>query len=337
MLNRRRMLQAGLAALGAFPYAACRAAGQAYPARPVRMIVGLPPGSAPEVVARLVARSLTEQMGQTFLIENRLGAATNLAAEKVVGADADGYTLLVATATNAVNASLYHDLKFNFVRDIAPVGSIAAISFILVVDPSFPAKTIPELIANAKANPGKVILASTGVGGVPHVAGEMFMMMAGVDMLHVPYGGSDVAAITELMAGRAQVYFGPMFSVIEQVRAGTLRAIAVTTAARVGALPGIPAIAEFLPGYDVTGWVGIGAPASHAGGYYPQAERRDQRGACRSGPPATPCRLGGTASRGVIGRFRQAHRCRNGEVGQGYQVCEYRAAMKRLTEAFHRK
>jgi tripartite-type tricarboxylate transporter receptor subunit TctC len=241
------MLQTGLAALGAFPYATCRATGQLYPARPVRMVVGLPPGSAPEVVARLVARSLTEQMGQTFLIENRLGAATNLAAEKVVGADADGYTLLVATATNAVNASLYHDLKFNFVRDIAPVGGIAAIPFILVVDPSFPAKTIPELIANAKANPGKVILASTGVGGVPHVAGEMFMMMAGVDMLHVPYSGSDVAAITELMAGRAQVYFGPMFSVIE--------------AARVGALPGIPAIAEFLPGYDVTGWVGIGAPA----------------------------------------------------------------------------
>lgn len=261
MLNRRRMLQAGLAAFGSLPAASRVARAQTYPTRPVRMVLGLPAGSAPDIVARLVGQSLTEQDGEPFVIENRPGAATNLAAEMVVRADADGYTLLVVTATNAVNASLYNDLKFNFSRDIAPVGGIAALPFIMVVPPPFPAKTVPELIAYAKANPGKVIMASTGVGGVPHVAGEMFMMKAGIDMLHVPYRGSDVAAITELIAGRAQVYFGPAFSVIEQLKAGTLRALAVTTLTRIDALPEIPAVAEFVPGYDVRGWVGIGAPA----------------------------------------------------------------------------
>lgn len=260
MLNRRRMLQAGLVALGAGASVPRCAAAQSYPTHPVRMVVGLPPGSAPEVITRLVAQSLSEQMAQTFLVENRVGAATNLAAEIVVRANADGYTLLVATATNAVNASLYGDLRFDFARDIAPVGGIAAIPFILVVGSDFSVKTIPELIAYAKARPGKVIFASTGIGGVPHVAGEMFMMMAGIDMLHVPYSGSDVAAITELMSGRAQVYFGPAFSVIEQLKAGTVRALAVTTMARIDALPDIPTIAEFLPGYDVTGWVGVCAP-----------------------------------------------------------------------------
>jgi tripartite-type tricarboxylate transporter receptor subunit TctC len=261
VLDRRRALQIGLAALGSVPFVSEYARAEVYPTRPARMILGLPPGSAPDVIARLVGQSLSEQVKQPFVIENRPGAATNLAAEMVVRAGTDGYTLLVATATNAVNASLYTDLNFDFVRDIAPVVGIAAIPFVLVVTPSFPAKTVPELIAYAKANPGKVIMASTGVGGVPHVAGELFKMMAGVDLLHVPYRGSDVAAITELIAGRAQIYFGPVFSVIEQVRAGTLRAIAVTTPKRVDALPETPSVAGSLPGYDVRPWVGIGAPA----------------------------------------------------------------------------
>jgi tripartite-type tricarboxylate transporter receptor subunit TctC len=261
MLNRRRALQLGLTALSSLPVTPRLAWAETYPSRPVHMIVGLPPGSAPDVVARLVAQSLSGQLKQPFVIENRPGAATNRAAETVVRADADGYTLLVATATNAVNESLYGNLRFDFLHDIAPVGGLAALPFILVVTSSFPAKTVPELIAYAKANPGKIIMASTGVGGIPHVAGELFMMMAGIDMLHVPYAGSDTAAITELIAGRAQVYFGPVFSVIEQIRAGTLRAVAVTTSAHLDALPETPAIAEFLPGYSVRPWVGIGAPA----------------------------------------------------------------------------
>jgi tripartite-type tricarboxylate transporter receptor subunit TctC len=261
MLDRRRALQIGLAAIGAIPAAPRVTQAETYPARPVHMIVGLPAGSAPDIVARLAAQSLSDQLGQSFVIENRPGAATNLAAEMVVRAPADGYTLLVATATNAVNASLYDNLKFDFLRDIAPVAGLAALPFVMVVTPSFPAKTVPELIAYAKANPGKVVLASTGVGGVPHVAGELFKMMTGIDMLHVPYRGSDVAAMTEVIAGRAQVYFGPVFSVIEQVRAGTLRAIAVAAAVRSPALPDTPAVAEYLPGYDVKPWVGVCAPA----------------------------------------------------------------------------
>lgn len=261
MLDRRRLIQTGLGVLGFVPFASRIARAQSYPSRPVRVIVGLPAGSAPDVIARFIGQSLAGRLGQPFVVENRPGAATNLAAELVVRAKADGYTLLVVTATNAVNASLYENLKFNFVRDTAPIGGIAAIPFILVVSPSFPAKTVSELIAYAKANPGKVVMATTGIGGIPHAAGEMFMMMAGIDMLPVPYGGSDVAAITELIAGRAHVYFGPVLSVIEQLKAGTLRAIAVTTRTRVDALPEIPAVAEFVPGYDATGWVGIAAPA----------------------------------------------------------------------------
>jgi tripartite-type tricarboxylate transporter receptor subunit TctC len=260
MLDRRRMVQAALATLGSPALLWRNAYAEAYPSHPVRMVVGLPAGSAPDVVARLVGQSLSDRMKQSFVVENR-AAATNLAAEMIVRADPDGYMLLVVTATNAVNASLYNNLKFDFTRDIAPVGGLAALPFVLVVTPSFPARTVPELTAYAKANPGKVILASTGVGGVPHVAGELFEIMAGIDMLHVPYRGSDIAAMTEVIAGRAQVYFGPVFSVIEQVRAGTLRAIAVTTVARINALPDTPAVAESLPGYDVQPWVGIGAPA----------------------------------------------------------------------------
>ena len=261
MLDRRRALQLGLTALGSLSVSSPIARAKSYPSRPVRMIVGLPPGSAPEVVGQVVAQSLSGQLNQPFVMENRVGAATNLAAEMVVRADADGYTLLVATATNTVNASLYDNLHFDIVRDTTPVGGIAALPFILVVTPSFPARTVPELIVYAKANPGKIIMASTGIGGIPHVAGELFKMMAGVDMLHVPYRGSDTAAMTELIAGRAQIYFGPVFSVIEQIRAGTLRALAVTTLSRAKALPDTPAIAEFLPGYSVTPWVGMCAPA----------------------------------------------------------------------------
>jgi tripartite-type tricarboxylate transporter receptor subunit TctC len=261
MLDRRRALRIGLATLGAVPVVSRLAQADPYPTRPVHMVIGLPPGSAPDVVARLIAQSLSGNDKQPFVVENRTGAATTLAAQIVTRANPDGYTLLVATATNAVNASLYTDLNFDFGHDIAPIAAIAAIPFILVVAPAFPAKTVAELVAYAKANPGKVIMASTGVGGIPHVAGELFKMMAGIDLLHVPYPGSDVAATTELIAGRAQIYFGPVFSVVEQVRAGNLRAIAVTTLKRVDALPETPSLAESLPGYDVRPWVGLGAPA----------------------------------------------------------------------------
>jgi tripartite-type tricarboxylate transporter receptor subunit TctC len=232
---------------------------QAYPTRPVRLIVGTTAGGVQDLVARLMAQCLSERFGQPFVVENRAGGAGNIGAEAVVRALPDGYTLLLVTANNAINATLFKDLKFNFVRDIAPVAGISRNPLVMEVNPSVPVKSVPEFIAHAKANPGRVNFASAGIGSTPHVSAELFNMMSGINMIHVPYRGG-APAITDLLGGQVQVFFGNMESSIEHIRHGRLRALAVTTSTRSVALPDIPTIAEFMPGYEASGWQGIGAP-----------------------------------------------------------------------------
>jgi tripartite-type tricarboxylate transporter receptor subunit TctC len=235
------------------------ARAQSYPTRPVRVIVGITPGGAPDIVARLVGQWLSERLGQQFVVENRPGAGTNLAAEAVVRAPPDGYTLLLVGAPNAINTTLYEKLSFNFLRDIAPVAGITRERIVMVVHPSFPAKTVPAFIAYAKANPRKVTMASPGNGSTPHVSGELFKMMAGIDMIHVPYrGGGQV--MTDLIAGQVQVSFIGLSVALEHIKSGKLRALAVTAATRSDVLPDIPTVDEFVPGYEASAWFGIGAP-----------------------------------------------------------------------------
>jgi tripartite-type tricarboxylate transporter receptor subunit TctC len=235
------------------------ARAQTYPTRPVRIVVGFAAGGPASIVARLIGQSLSQRLGQQFIIENRAGAASNLAAEAVVRASPDGYTLLFATTVNTINESLYGNLNFDFNRDIAAVGGIIHTPHVMVVRPSFPARTVPEFIVYAKANPGKLNFGSGGIGSVVHVAGELFKMRAGVDMVHVPYRGAG-PALADLLGGQLQVMFDVMPSSIEHVRAGTLRALAVTTRARSEALPDVPTVGEFLPGFEASTSYGIGAP-----------------------------------------------------------------------------
>lgn len=235
------------------------ARAQAYPSRPVRMIVGFAAGGPPDVLSRLLGQWLTERLGQQFIVEIRPGAGSNIATETVVNAPPDGHTLLLASAANAVNATLYDRLNFDFGRDIAPVAGLIRSPNLMVVNPSVPAKTVPEFIAYAKANPGKINMASSGNGTSPHVAGELFKLMTGIDMVHVPYRGG-APALTDLIAGQVQVYFTTVTNGIEYVRAGKLRALAVSAMARVDVLPDIPTVNEFVPGYEASGWFGIGAP-----------------------------------------------------------------------------
>jgi tripartite-type tricarboxylate transporter receptor subunit TctC len=230
-----------------------------YPTRPVRLVVGFAAGGAPDIVGRLIGQSLSERLGQPFAVENRPGAGTNIGTETVVRAAPDGYTLLLIATPNMINASLYANLNFNFVRDIAPVGSIGENPFVMVVNPDFPAKTVAEFIAYAKANPGKINMTSTGTGNLTHFSGELFKMMAGIDMVHVPAHG-EMEAQSDLMTGRVEVMFDPIVSSIGFIKSGKLRALAVTTATRLATLPDIPTVAETVPGYDVAGWLGIGAP-----------------------------------------------------------------------------
>jgi tripartite-type tricarboxylate transporter receptor subunit TctC len=225
----------------------------------VRIIVGFGPGGAPDILARLLGQSLSERLGQPFIVENQPGAGSNIATEAVVTAPPDGYMLLLASLANAVNATLYEKLNYNFIRDIAPVASISREPLAVEVNPSFPAKTVPEFIAYAKANPGKINMASPGIGTTPHMAGELFMFMTGIKMVHVPYRSS-APALTDLLGGQVQMMFSPLPSSIEYVRAGKLRALAVTSAARSAALPDIPTVGDFVPGYEATTFFGIGAP-----------------------------------------------------------------------------
>jgi tripartite-type tricarboxylate transporter receptor subunit TctC len=228
-----------------------------YPARPVHLVAGYPAGAAPDIVARLMAQWLADRLGQQFIVDNRPGAASNIGTEVVAKAPPDGYTLLVTVSTNAVNATLYKNLNFDFSRDLVPVAGIGRTPFAIVVHAAFPAKTVPELIAYAKANPGKIDMATNGVGTGPHVAGELFMMMTGTKLTHVPYKGS---YLTDLLGGQVPLVFMPVAAVMEFIKDGRLHAIAVTTAERSRALPDVPALAEFLPGYAAAGWYGICVP-----------------------------------------------------------------------------
>jgi tripartite-type tricarboxylate transporter receptor subunit TctC len=236
-----------------------RARAQSWPARPVRIFIGYPPGIAPDIAARLVGGALSFRLHQEFVVENRPGAGTSIAAEDVVRASADGYTILLVAAANTINTALYPNLGFNFTRDIAPVAAIGGVVFVMVVSPSVPAKTVPDLIAYAQANPGKINFASRGIGSLTHVFGELFKMMAGVDLVHVPYRGDYTA---DLLGGRVQVAFFAIADAAGYVADGKMRAIAITTKKRFTRLPGVPAMDEFLPGYEATGWLGFGAPGA---------------------------------------------------------------------------
>ena len=255
-LPRRKflLLAAGAAAL---PTATRFASALDYPTRPVHLIEGFGAGGATDIVARLTGQALSERLGQSFVVENRAGASSNIATEAVVRASPDGYTLLLISISNAINTTMFK-LNFNFIRDIAPVASIVRVPYVMEVHPSVPATTVAEFIAYAKANPGKINLASAGIGASTHMAGEMFKMMAGVDLFHVPYRGAQV--FPALLAGEAQVYFGPLLSSIGYIRAGNLRALAVTTTMRSQILPDVPVLSETVPGYEASWWAGIGAP-----------------------------------------------------------------------------
>jgi tripartite-type tricarboxylate transporter receptor subunit TctC len=257
-LPRRKVL--GLAASAcAFPHALRIAWAQAYPVRPVRVMVGFAPGGSADIIARLMAQWLSERLGQQFVVENRAGAGTNIATEAVTRAPADGYTLLLITASNFINATLYEKLSFNFMRDIAPVVLLAREPNVMVVHPSVPANTVPEFVALARAHPGKITMASGGNGAPSHVTGELFKMQTGLNLVHVPYRGAG-PALSDLLGGQVQLYFAPMSAAVEYVRAGQLRALAVTGAARSEALTNVPAVSEFVPGFEASQWYGIGAP-----------------------------------------------------------------------------
>jgi tripartite-type tricarboxylate transporter receptor subunit TctC len=255
-LPRRHFLHLATGA-AALPAASRIARAQTYPTRPVHIIVGFPAGITPDITARLMGQWLSERLGQQFVIENRPGAGSNIGAEAAVRSPPDGYTLLLVATANVINTSLYDKLSFNLIRDIAPVAGIIRLPNIMVINPSVPAKTVPEFIAYAKANPGRINMASGGSGTTPHLTGELFKMMTGVDMVHVPYRGNP---LPDLIGGQVQVSFAALPEAIEYIRAGKLRALAVTTATRSEALPDIPTMNDFVPGYEASSWNGIGAP-----------------------------------------------------------------------------
>src|SRR5262245_42721600 len=257
-LSRRNFLHLAAGA-SALPAVSRSGWAQAYPSRPVRIIVGYAPAGAGDISMRLMGQWLSERLGQQFVVENRPGAGTNIATEAVVRATPDGYTLLMSSAANAINATLYDKLNFNFIRDLTPIAGIMRVPHVIVVHPSFPAKSLPEFIAYTKANPSKLAWASPGVGTAGHVCGELFKMMAGLNMVHVPYRGGG-AAMADLLSGQLQVYVGAMTSSLEYVKAGRLRALAVTTATRSEALPEVARVSDFVPGFETSAWAGVSAP-----------------------------------------------------------------------------
>jgi tripartite-type tricarboxylate transporter receptor subunit TctC len=297
-LSRRRFLRVGAAALAAAPRLAW---AQAYPTRPVRIVVAAAPGGANDIVARLMAPWLAQQLGQ-FIVENRPGGSNNIGTEAVVRAPPDGYTLLLVDSTAAINATLYDKLNFVFLRDIAPVAGILRLPYVLVVHPSVPAATVAQLIAYAKANPGRINMASPGTGTGPHVAGELFKIAAGIDMVHVPYrGGGPV--MTDLLGGQVQVLFGTTSLTIEQIRAGKLRALAVTTATRWEGLPDIPTVGEFVPGYEASSVFGLGAPATTPADIVDRLNREVNAGLADAKLKARLTELGGTVLPGSPADF----------------------------------
>ena len=286
-----------------------------YPTRPVHVIVGYPPGSGPDIEGRLIGQWLSERLGQPFIIENRPGAASNIATEMVVHAPADGYTLLLVASANASNATLYDKLSFNFIRDIAPVASIMRAPFVMQVNPSLPVKSVPEFIAYAKANPGKINMASSGNGTLPHVCGELFKMMTGIDMVHVPYRGG-APAMVDLIGGQVQVGFSVVTETIGYIKSGKLRALAVTTAARSNVLPDIPTISEFVPGYEASAWVGIGAPKNTPTEIIDKLNADINAGLTDPKLESAICRPRRNGVCWLAGRFRWVHRWRDRKMGQ---------------------
>jgi tripartite-type tricarboxylate transporter receptor subunit TctC len=300
-LQRRKFLQlaAGGGALLATPYVA---RAQAYPTQPVRIIAGFPPGGPSDLLARLMGQYLSERLGQPFIVENRPGAASNLATETVARAPADGHTLLVAVTTNAINATLYDNLKFDFVRDIAPISGLIRFATLMEVNPAFPAKTLPEFIAYAKAHPGEINMASAGPGSIQHVCGELFKIMAGVDLVHVSYRGVP-PALADLMGGRVHVTFDPIPSSIEYVRTGKLRALAVSTATRSEILPDVPTIGEIVPGYEASAWNGLAAPRNTPAPIIERLNREINAGLADPKIKAQLANLGGTVIAGSSADF----------------------------------
>jgi len=277
---------------------------QTYPTKPVRLYVGFFAGGLTDIIARLMGQWLSERLGQQFIVENRAGAGTNLATEEVVRAHHDGYTFLMASSSNAINATLYAKLNFDFVRDTTPVANVARTPLVMLVNPSLPAKTVPEFIAYAKANPGKVNMASPGVGSSVHLAGELFMKMAGVNFVVVQYSSSYVP---DLLAGHVQLVFSPIPTTIQQIRAGKLRALAVTSEARSPALPDIPTVGEFVPSYEATVWNGVVAPKKYTDRDHRQAQQRDQCGPDRLQNDGTICRYRQRSKADDTRRLREIH------------------------------
>jgi tripartite-type tricarboxylate transporter receptor subunit TctC len=300
-LRRRQFLHlaAGVAALPAVSRFAC---AQAYPSRSVHLIVPFGSAGATDITARLIGQWLSERLGQQFVIENRPGAGGNIATEAVVRAAPDGYTLLYVTTANASNATLYDKLNFNFVRDIAPIAPIVSFPYIMVVNPSVPAKTLLEFIAYAKANPGKINMASPGIGSTPHVNGELFKVMTGTNMVHVPYR-SAAAVLTDLLSGQVQLYFGTTASSLEYVRTGKLRALGVTIERRLDALPEIPTVAEFVPGYEASNWYGVGAPKATPAQIIDKLNKEISAGLADPNMKARFADLGGTVLAGSPADF----------------------------------
>src|SRR5262245_34873629 len=324
-LPRRTFLHlaAGAAAL---PATSRIAWAQAYPSRPVRIVLPFAPGGVNDITARLIGQLLTERLGQQFLIENRTGGGGNIGIEAVVRSPADGYTLLVVGTTAAINATLFEKLNYNFIRDIAPVASIIRVPHVMQVNPSLPVATVPEFIAYAKANPGKISMGSGGNGSPAHVTGELFKMMTGVNLTHVPYRGAG-PAITDLLGGQIQVTFTDMAASIEYITAGKLRALAVTTATRSEALPDIPTVGDFVSGFEASQWVGLCAPKNHAAGDHRKAQYGDQYGARRSQVEGTVRRLRRHGAARLARRLRQTHRRRHREMGQGGEVVGCKAGV----------
>jgi tripartite-type tricarboxylate transporter receptor subunit TctC len=294
-------LAAGAAALPALPRIAT---AQTYPSQPVRLVIGFPAGAGGDIVARLIGPWMSERLGRPFVIDNRPGAGGNIATEAVVRAPADGYTLLLATPPNAINATLYDKLNFNFIQDISPIAGLIFLPNVMVIHPSVPAKTVPEFIAYAKTNPGKINMASVGNGTSSHVSGELLKMMSGIDMLHVPYRGAPPAMI-DLLGGQVQVSFATTAVAIEHIKAGKLRALAVTSAMRWEGLSDIPTVGDFLPGYEATVWYGVGAPKGTPADIVDKLNREINAGLADAKIKARLADLGGTVMAGSPTDFRK--------------------------------
>ena len=325
ILPRRQFLLLGAGA-AALPAILRIARAQAYPTRPVRIIVSAPPGGAIDILARLIGQWLSERFSQPVIVETKPGGGTNIGTEFVVRAPSDGYTLLLVAPPSAINATLYEHLNFDFIRDIAPVAGIIRVPNIMLVSPSVAANSVPEFIAYAKANPGKVNFASAGNGTSPHMAGELFKMMTGVDMVHVAYRG-EAPALTDLLGGQVQVMFASATASIEHVRAGKLKALAVSTANRFDTLPDLPTVGSYVPGYETNAFFGSWCAEGHAHRGDRQAQQGNQRGSRRPEGKGAACQPGRNRAGGFTRRLREAYRGRDREVGQGGQVCWHQAGV----------